>query len=61
MPVSFQSSNLFLRKAKKTDPSNYRPIWSLLLISEVLERIIKDKRNALLKENLENLLYINLD
>ena len=29
----FQGSNLFLRKAKKTDPSNYRPISLLLLIS----------------------------
>ena len=57
----FSKLKPIFKKGKKTDPSNYRPIWSLLLISEVLERIIKDKRNALLKENLENLLYINLD
>ena len=48
--VKLQSSNLFLRNAKKTDPSNYRP-----LISKVLERVIRDQKNAFFKQN--NLLY----
>ena len=33
IPVKLQSSNLFLRKAKKIDPSNYRPISLPPLIS----------------------------
>ena len=51
----WQSSNLFLRKAKKTNSSNYRPIALLPLLSKVLERVIHDQINAFLKEN--NLLY----
>ena len=43
MPVKLQNSNLFLRKAKRTDPSNYRPISVLPLISKVLERVIRDQ------------------
>ena len=50
-----QSSNLFFKKDKKTDPSNYRPISLLLVIFKILERDIQDKTNAFLKEN--NLLY----
>ena len=55
MPVKLQSSNLFLRKAKKTDPSNYRPISLLPLISKVLERVIHNQASAFLNGN--NLLY----
>ena len=44
-----------LRNAKKPDPSNYRPISLLLVISKILARDIQDKTNAFLKEN--NLLY----
>ena len=43
------------KKGKKTDPSNYRPISLLPLISKVLERVIHDQTNAFLKGN--NLLY----
>ena len=45
----------FFKKGKKTDPSNYRPISLLPLISKVLERVIYDQTNAFLKGN--NLLY----
>ena len=50
-----QSSNLFFKKGKKTDPSIYRPISLLLVISKILAGDIQDKTNAFLKEN--NLLY----
>ena len=43
------------KKGKKTDPSNYRFISLLLLISKVLERVVHDQINAFLKGN--NLLY----
>ena len=43
------------KKDKKTDPSNYRPISFLPLISKVLERIIHDQTNVFLKGN--SLLY----
>ena len=39
------------KKGKKTDPSNYRPISLLPLISKVLEMINHDQTNAFLKEN----------
>ena len=50
-----QSSSLFFKKGKKTDPPNYRPISLLLVIFKILERDIQDKTNTFLKEN--NLLY----
>ena len=50
-----QSFNLFLGKAEKFEPSNWRPISLLLLFSKVLERVIQDKTNAFLREN--DLLY----
>ena len=43
------------KKGKKTDPSNYRPISLLPLISKVLEKVIHDETDAFLKGN--NLLY----
>ena len=43
---------LFFKKGKKTDPSNYRPISLLPLISKVLERVIHDQTNAFLKGTL---------
>ena len=49
------NSNLFFKKGKKTDPSNYRSVSLLPLISKILERIIHDQTNAFLKGN--NLLY----
>ena len=47
----FKKVKTIFKKGKKTDPSNYRPISLLLLNSKVLEKVIKDKTNALLKEN----------
>ena len=43
------------KNGKKTDPSKYRPISLLPLISKVLERVIYDQTNAFVKGN--NLLY----
>ena len=40
------------KKGKKTDPSNYRPISLLPIISKVLERVIHDQTNAFLKGNI---------
>ena len=55
------------KKDKETDPSNYRPISFLPLISKVLERIIHDQTNVSLKEifyyiitNLDSELIIQL-
>ena len=44
-----------IKKDKKTDPSNYRPILLLPLISKVLLRVIYDQTNASLQE--KKLLY----
>ena len=43
------------KKSKTIDPSNYRPIFLLPLISNVLERVTHDQTNAFFKGN--NLLY----
>ena len=43
------------KKGKKTDPSNYRPISLLPIISKVIERIVHDQTNKFLSEN--NVLY----
>ena len=37
------------RKSKNTNPCNYRPISLLPLVSKILERVIHDQKNALLK------------
>ena len=39
------------KKGKKTDPSNYRPISLLPIISKVIERIVHDQTNEFLSEN----------
>ena len=39
------------KKGKKSDPSNYRPISLLPLISKVLEMVVHDQTNAFLKGN----------
>ena len=46
-----------IKKDKKTDPSNYRPVLLLPLISKVLWSVIYDQTNASLQE--KNLLYNN--
>ena len=45
----------FLKKGKKTDPSNYRPISLLPSISKIIERVIHDQTNAFLSD--EDILY----
>ena len=55
MSVKLQSLNLFSRKAKKTDPSHFRPISLLPLVSKVLEGVIHDQTNAFLKNDSTNL------
>ena len=39
------------KKGKKTDPSNYRPISLLPIISKVIEWIVHDQTNTFLSEN----------
>ena len=43
------------KKGKKTDPSNYRSISLLLVISKIIEKVIHDQTNAFLSD--ENILY----
>ena len=43
------------KKGKKTDPSNYRPISLLPIISNVIQRIVHDQTNKFFSEN--NILY----
>ena len=39
------------KKGSKTDPSNYRPISLLLLLSKVFERVVLDQTNEFLSLN----------
>ena len=39
------------KKGKNTDPSNYRHISLLPIISKVIERIVHDQRNKFISEN----------
>ena len=39
------------KKGKKTDPSNYRPILLLSMITKVIERIVRDQLNTFLSES----------
>ena len=43
------------KKGKKTDPSNYRPISLLPVISKIIEKVVHDQTNAFLSD--ENILY----
>ena len=43
------------KKGKKTDPSHFRPISLLPLVSKVLEEVIHDQTNAFLKNDSTNL------
>ena len=36
------------KKGKKTDPSNYRPISLLPVISKIIEKVVHHKTNAFL-------------
>ena len=47
--------NSIFKKGKKTDPSNYRSISLLQLISKIIERVIHDQANAFLSD--EDILY----
>ena len=42
-------------KGKKTDPSNYRLISLLPVISKIIEKVVHDQTNAFLSD--ENILY----
>ena len=42
---------LLFNKSSKTDPSNYRPISLLPLLSKVFERIVLDQTNEFLSLN----------
>ena len=43
------------KKGKKTDPSNYRPISLLPVISKVIQKVAHDQKNAFPSD--ENILY----
>ena len=49
--VKLQSSNLFLRKAKKLNHLTTDLILRYQIISKVLETVIHDQTNTILKEN----------
>ena len=52
-PNAFKVSKLkpIYKKGKKVDPSNYRPISLLPLISKVIEKVVDDHRNEFLSDN----------
>ena len=39
------------KKGKKVDPSNYRPISLLPLISKIIEKVVNDQTNEFLSDN----------
>ena len=43
------------KKGKKTDPSSYRPILLLPVISKIIEKVVHDQTNIVLSD--ENTLY----
>ena len=51
---SCEAKSIF-KKGKKTDPSNYKPISLLPVISKIIEKVVHDQTNAFLSD--ENILY----
>ena len=47
----FAKLKAFLKKGKKVDPSNYRPILLLPLISKIIEKVAHDQTNEFLSDN----------
>ena len=56
-PSAFKVAKLkfILKKGRKNDPSNYRPIYLLQVISKIIEKIVHDQTNPFFLD--ENILY----
>ena len=55
-PSAYKVAKLkpIFKKGKKTDPSNYRPIFLFPVISKIIEKVVNDQTNAFILYNYQS-------